>query len=80
VAKLQSNYNEIERQALLEFMRIYHVNKITERAKFAEQAKESKYCSILFRLYDRRSYANIIWKQVRPVYSKPFKDGYEYAY
>ena len=80
VVKIQADFNDIERLALLEFMRIYHVNKITERAKFAEQAKESKYCSILFRLYDRRSYANIIWKQVRPVYSKPFKDGYEYAY
>ena len=79
VVKIQADFNDIERLALLEFIRIYHVNEITERAKFAEQAKESKYCSILFRLYDRRSYANIIWKQVRPVYSKPFKNGYKYT-
>ena len=77
-AKLQADFNEIERQALLEFVRIYHVNEITERRKFAEQAKLSKHVSILFKLYDRRPYAKIIWKQVRPVYSKPFKDGYEY--
>ena len=62
-----------------EFVRIYHINEITDRALFAEQAKLSEYRSILFKLYDRRPYADIIWKQIRPVYSKPFKDGYEYV-
>ena len=76
--KLQSEFNEIERQTLLEFVRIYHVNQITDRALFAEQAKLSKYRSILFKLFDRRPYADLIWKLIRPVYSKPFKDGYEY--
>ena len=75
---LQSQYNDVERLALLEFLRIYHVNEITERSKFAEHAKLSKYRSILFKLYDKRAYADIIWKSIRPVYSKPFKDGYEY--
>jgi len=78
-AKLQADFNDIERLALLEFLRIYHVNEITDRALFAEMAKVSDNNSILFRLYDRRSYANIIWKKIRPVYSKPFKDGYEYS-
>ena len=76
--KLQMDFNEIERKSLLEFVRIYHINQITERAKFAEHAKLSEYRSILFMLYDRRSYNNIIWKMVRPTYSKPFKDGYDY--
>lgn len=75
---LQSQYNDIERLALLEFLRIYHVNEITERSEFAEHAKLSEYRSILFKLYDKRAYADIIWKSIRPVYSKPFKDGYEY--
>ena len=78
VAKLQSDYNDIERQALLEFVRIYHINDITDRSLFAEQAKQSKHQSVLFKLYDKRQYSDIIWKQIRPVYSKPFKDGYEY--
>jgi RNA ligase len=76
--KLQTEFNDIERLALLEFVRIYHVNEITERALFAEQAKISRYVSILFKLYDKKPYAGIIWKMIRPVYSKPFKDGYEY--
>lgn len=75
--KLQLEFNEIERQSLLEFMNIYHINKITERSVFADIAKKSNYRSILFKLYDRRPYAQIIWKMIRPTYSKPFKDGYE---
>lgn len=77
--KLKAEYNEIERLSLLEFLRIYHVNEITDRAIFAEHAKLSEYRSILFKLYDRREYGDIIWKMIRPVYSKPFKDGYEYS-
>lgn len=77
-AKLQYEYNEIERKAVLEFIRIYHVNQIIDRALFAEKAIVSDYRSILFKLYDRRQYDDIIWKMIRPVYSKPFKDGYEY--
>ena len=74
--KLQSEYNEIERLSLLEFVRIYHVNEITERGQFAEIAKLSDNRAILFKLYDKRPYADIIWKMIRPTYSKPFSDGY----
>ena len=76
---LQSKYNDIERQALSEFIRIYHVNEITDRTLFAEQAKQTDFTAILFKLYDKRQYSEIIWKLIRPVYSKPFKDGYEYT-
>jgi len=78
-SKLQHEFDVIEQKALLDFVRIYHVNEITERSLFAEQAKQSEYRSILFNLYDKKAYAGIIWKQIRPVYSKPFKDGYEYV-
>ena len=76
--QLQQKFNAIERLALLEFVRIYHVNEITERGSFAEQAKLFEHSSLLFKLYDKRPYAEIIWKNIRPIYSKPFKDGYEY--
>jgi len=75
VAVLQQAFNEIERQALKEFVRIYHVNGIVGRKEFAEEAQKSEYRSILFKLFDKRQYSEIIWKSVRPVYSKPFKDG-----
>jgi RNA ligase len=76
---LQTDFNEIERQALKEFHRIYYVNNITVRKDFAAEAMKTKHQSILFKLYDKRSYDDIIWKQVRPVYSKPFRDGFEYS-
>jgi RNA ligase len=75
---LRSDFNEIERLALKEFVRVYHINNIIERKEFANEALKSDYRSILFKLYDKRQYDEIIWKLIRPVYSKPFKDGYEY--
>lgn len=75
--KLQSDFNEIERLALKEFIRIYHVNNIAERKDFAMEAMKTNYRSILFKLYDKRPYDEIIWKMIRPEYSKPFKDGYD---
>jgi len=70
--KIQDDYNEIERLAIIEFLKIYHINELTDRAIFAEHAKISKYRAILFKLYDKRPYAEIIWRMIRPVYSKPF--------
>ena len=77
VDKLQLNFNEIERLALKEFHRIYYVNNITDRKEFAMEAIKTNYRSILFKLYDKRPYDDIIWKTIRPEHSKPFKDGYE---
>jgi hypothetical protein len=76
---LQDAFNEIERQALKEFVRIYHVNEIVDRKTFAAEATKTEYRSILFKLYDKRNYDDLIWKQVRPVFSKPFRDGFEYV-
>ena len=76
-SKLKSSYNEVERQALKEFLRIYYVNEIVGRKEFAAEALKSDLRSILFKIYDKRPYDDIIWKMVRPVFSKPFKDGHE---
>jgi RNA ligase len=32
-----------------------------------------KYPAILFAMLDGKNYAPIIWKMIRPVFSKPFK-------
>lgn len=77
VLKLQIHYNEIERKSFKQFIRIYHINGIVDRKKFAEEAKKFKYPHILFKLYDKNeNYDEIIWKSIRPIYSKPFADGY----
>ena len=74
--KIQNKFNEIERKSLKEFIRIYHINDITNRKEFAQEAKKFEYPSILFSIYDKKLYDNIIWKNIRPKYSKPFQDGY----
>jgi T4 RnlA family RNA ligase len=76
---LQQAFNNIERLALKEFMEIYHVNNITDRKIFAMEALKSKYSSILFKLYDKKPYDELIWNIIKPVYSKPFRDGFEYG-
>jgi len=86
INSLQLQFNEIERKSLKEFVRIYYINGIgandkrTEnenRRDFATEAIKTEYRSILFKLYDKRPYDEIIWKMVRPEFSKPFRDGYE---
>jgi RNA ligase len=77
VASLENEYNSIERLSLKEFIRIYHINDIKTRKEFAAEALKTEYCSILFKMFDKRPYDEIIWKKIRPTYSKPFKDGYE---
>lgn len=74
---LQKEYNDIERLALKEFIRIYHINDIKTRKDFANEALKTDYWAVLFKLFDKRPYDEIIWKKIRPTYSKPFKDGYE---
>ena len=73
---LKKEFDDIECQALMEYGKIYLV-KGTDRRTFAIDALKTKYSAILFKMYDKRPYDYIIWKQIRPIYSKPFKDGYE---
>lgn len=84
IKKIQIEYNEIERNALKEFIRIYHINNIgsdvnygdTEnRKRFAIEAIKTKYASILFRLYNKKTYDYIIWSMVKPKQLKTFKDN-----
>ena len=78
--KLQLDFNEIECQALKEFLRIYYINGIGingNKKDFAIEALKTKYSAILFKLYNKRSYNEIIWKLIKPKFSKPFKDGFE---
>jgi len=75
--ELLENYKEIEYNATKEFIRIYYYEDSTDRKKFALKAVETDYSSILFAIYTKKNYDQIIWKMIRPEYSKPFKDGYD---
>lgn len=77
VKDLEIQYLTIEKQALEEFVHIYHNNNITEKRWFAEEAKKSKLRAILFKIYDKKTYNDIIFKVIKPEFQKPFKDGYQ---
>jgi RNA ligase len=77
VAKLQSGFNDIERESLKEFTRISHINEIIGRKEFAAEAIKSPYRAILFKMCDKKPYSDLIWKMIKPTFSKPFKDGHE---
>ena len=73
IKELQSDFNAIEYCALKSFVKIYHINNIIERKEFANEVIKSKYRSILFKLYDKKSYDDIIWMMIKPVHCKPFR-------
>lgn len=56
-------YNEIEKSATKEFEEL---NGWSSRKEFAEQAKDSKYKSILFKMVDEKDYSSVIWKMIKP--------------
>lgn len=71
-------YDTVEREALKEFWRIYIVENRTLKKDFALMAKDYKYSSILFKLFEGKdNYSDFIWKLLKPVYTKPFADGFD---
>lgn len=76
IQDLKNQYLQIEKDAMEEFVQIFHVENINGRKEFALRASKSEYKTILFKIYDNDDYKQIIWKMIKPVYSKPFSDGY----
>ena len=71
---LKSEYIAIELDALHEFIRIYVYENKKDKKEFALEALKCKNSGILFCLYSNKDYSQAIWKQIRPKWSKPFKD------
>lgn len=73
MADLTANYYKVEDAVLDEFAEIYFAKGKFNRRDFATEAMKSKNSGYLFMIYDGRDYSDLIWKQIRPVWSKPFK-------
>ena len=69
---LIKKYNEIEEIAKKEFKPVSDFNTMKE---FVEYTQKQTYPTILFRIKDKKDYSAWIWKQIRPKYSKPFRDN-----
>lgn len=72
--ELESNYKEIEAEAREDMQHMpLSVNPPTRR-DFAEYFKSCRHPSIMFKMLDKQDYSDIIWKMIRPVATKPFKN------
>jgi len=72
VNELNSQFEGIEKEYQWIFKVTKRVEGIEDRKIFAEYAMRYKHPSILFSMLDNKNYDEIIWKLIRPQYSKPF--------
>ena len=70
VAKQRYSYAEIEHAAYEVFDR---VKNIESRKEQASALRGNDVSDIVFKMLDEREYGGLIWKRLRPVYSKPFR-------
>lgn len=70
--ELKFEFDKIEKEYLWIYKVINRVDGIKDRKVFADHALKYNHSSILFSMLDNRNYDEIIWKLIRPQYSKPF--------
>jgi hypothetical protein len=74
VEKLEDDYNEILIAATNSFITINeNLGQNSSKKDFALMALKSPYHAILFKMREKRSFAEIIWKMIEPAWSKPWR-------
>jgi T4 RnlA family RNA ligase len=83
---LENEFATIEQQAKTIFYACPQIaenpenwqNTVTENRKaIANYFVQQAHTAILFAMLDKKNYAPIIWKKIRPVFTKPFKNSEE---
>ena len=70
--ELQSQFESIKFRSVTDF-EYYKIQSNGDKKEFALLIKNNDYRSILFAMWDGKSYDDTIWKMIKPVWSKPFK-------
>lgn len=72
INKLKQEYEDIEAEA--DFMYNRYIDRFMTRKEIAEIVlkKPSYLHAILFKMVDDKDYSHLIWKLIKPEYSKPF--------
>jgi T4 RnlA family RNA ligase len=68
--ELMDKYISLENEYHFIFKILGRSDDFEFRAGFAERAKRYKYPAILFKMYDDKDYSGLIWKLIRPEFSK----------
>jgi RNA ligase len=71
VRDLVVRYENIEKEYAEVFSNLKNQN--LDRKDFATKALHYRHSSVLFSMLDGKSYEDIIWKMIKPKWSKPFK-------
>jgi phage anti-repressor protein len=72
IKDLKTQYETLDNEYKWIFKVLMRSPQSETKKGFAELAKKYKHPSILFRMFDGKEYSDYIWKQIRPIYSKPF--------
>lgn len=71
ISNLRFEYNLVEDLACKEWEKI---KDLTTRKDQALVIKDSKFRGVIFKMLDKQSYDEVIWKMVKPVAEKPYKE------
>jgi RNA ligase len=72
VLELKAHFENIKFRSSIDF-EYYKGESNGDKKEFALAIKDNEYRSILFALWDGKSYEDTIWKMIKPKWSKPFK-------
>jgi hypothetical protein len=72
VLELKAGFENIKFRSSIDF-EYYKGESNGDKKEFALAIKDNEYRSVLFSMWDDKSYDDIIWKMIKPKWSKPFK-------
>jgi RNA ligase len=69
---IKTEYEKLDNEYKWIFKVLMRSPQSENKKGFAEHAKNYKHSGILFKMFEDKEYSHYIWKQIRPIYSKPF--------
>ena len=72
IKDIKTEYEKLDNEYKWIFKVLMRSPQSETKKGFAEHAKNYKHSGILFKMFEDKEYSHYIWKQIRPIYSKPF--------
>jgi RNA ligase len=72
IKDIKTEYEKLDNEYKWIFKVLMRSPQSESKKGFAEHAKNYKHSGILFKMFEYKEYSHYIWKQIRPIYSKPF--------
>ncbi len=72
IKDIKKEYEKLDNEYKWIFKVLMRSPQSETKKGFAEHAKNYKHSGILFKMFEDKEYSHYIWKQIKPIYSKPF--------